>query len=72
VWIRKYAKGVNVLNAGVRARTAVPVTLNRGTCRYVYDVYTKAALAHNRCVQKVRVNMSGWSGHPLRYSKKPW
>jgi hypothetical protein len=72
VWTRKYAKGVNVLNAGARARSLVPVTLNRGTCRYVYDVYTKAPLAHNRCVQKVRVNMSGWSGHPLRYSKRAW
>jgi hypothetical protein len=72
VWLRRYAKGVNVLNADARARTRVRVSLNRGSCRYVYDVYTKAPLAHNRCVHKVRVTMSAWSGHPLRYSKRPW
>jgi hypothetical protein len=48
------------------------VTLNRGTCRYVYDVYSRSALAGNRCVTRVHLDLSGWSGHPLRYSRHPW
>jgi hypothetical protein len=72
LWLRRYDKGVSVVNVGDRRRSDVPVTLNRGTCRYVYDVYSRSALAGNRCVTRVHLDLSGWSGHPLRYSRHPW
>ncbi len=72
LWLRRYAKGVSVVNAGARRRSNVLVTLGRGTCRYVYDVYSGSPLAGNRCVTSVHVDLSGWSGQPLRYSRHPW
>lgn len=72
VWLRRYAQGVNVLNASGRSRSSARVALGTATCRHVYDVYAGAPLARNRCVKVVRIRLPAWSGRPLRYSSKRW
>lgn len=72
LWTRRYAKGVNVLNASPKRRDSVEVTLGLGTCRHVYDVFRRKPLADNRCVKKVNLTMPAWSGRPLRYKTSRW
>jgi hypothetical protein len=72
LWLRRYEKGVTIVNVGAKRRSNVLVTLKRGACRYVYDVYSGSPLAGDRCVTRVHVDLSGWSGRPLRYSKHRW
>ena len=38
VWLRRYGKGMNVLNASATARV-VTLGLDLANCRYVFDVY---------------------------------
>lgn len=72
VWLRRYARGVNVLNASGRPHHATRVDLSTATCRYVYNVETRRPLARNHCVRHVFVRLPAWSGRPLRYSSRPW
>ena len=69
VWMRAYADGVNVLNASPEPRESVKVSVPGGECRHVYDVYAKRALAGDRCVRSVDLDMPAWSGRPLLFSK---
>ncbi|MEO6470577.1 MAG: hypothetical protein ABIR57_01975 [Aeromicrobium sp.] len=72
VWVRRYAKGVNVVNVSSQLRSSELVQLGTATCRYVYNVYERKPMAGNLCVKNVRVNLSAWSGRPLKYSTQPW
>lgn len=72
VWLRRYARGVNVLNASATSRSAAKVTLGTSGCRYVYDVYNSTTLAGNTCVNHVYLRLPAWSGRPLKYSRTPW
>lgn len=72
VWLRRYADGLDVLNASGGARRTVSVRLGTEGCRYVFDVYKDRPLADNRCVERVEVRLPRWSGRPLRYSTRPW
>jgi hypothetical protein len=51
-------------------RPAIVVT--RGRRRFVDDVYSGPRWPVTACVTKVHVDLSGWSGQPLRYSRHPW
>lgn len=72
LWTRRYADGMDVLNASPERRRRVTVALGLRRCRYVYDVYHDRALADDQCVKKVSLRLPGWSGRPLRYSRSPW
>jgi hypothetical protein len=72
VWTRSYAGGVNVLNASAQDRPGVDVKVGSDGCRYVYDVYSRAALSGNRCVDSVALDLPPWSGRPLILSDKPF
>jgi hypothetical protein len=72
VWVRRYAQGVNVLNVSTKRRPDTVVKLGTPTCRYVYNVFERAPMARNRCVNKVSVKLPPWSGRPLKYSTRPW
>lgn len=72
LWTRRYADGMDVLNASPHRRRAVAIKLGVPGCRYVYDVYSQRPLAHNECVRRVRLTFPRWSGRPLRYAGSAW
>jgi hypothetical protein len=72
VWVRRYADGMNVLNASARRRASTRLKLDVKGCRYVYDVYSHRPLAGNQCVRRVTMMLPRWSGRPVRYSTDPW
>lgn len=72
VWVRRYAQGINVLNASAQGRTRTRIGLGTSSCRYVYDVFHRKPVADNRCVRSVRLDLPSWSGRPLKYSTSPW
>jgi hypothetical protein len=67
VWVRRYKRGMNLLNASGKAHT-VKVGTGLSSCRYVLDVYSGKPLADNTCVKSVRLKLPRWSGRPLTYS----
>lgn len=71
VWSRRYARGVNLLNASARPRHRVRVRVTGSACRYVYDVFERRPLAHNHCVHRVTLRLGRWTGRPLTFSRKP-
>jgi hypothetical protein len=62
---------VNLLNVRARPRHGVKVRVTGPGCRYVYDVFERTPLAHNRCVHSVTLRMGRWTGRPLTFSRKP-
>lgn len=71
VWLRRYTRGMDVVNAQPSAQT-VSIKLGTATCRYVLNVNSKRPLMGNTCVSTVRLSMPAWSGRPLKYSRTPW
>ena len=67
VWVRTYAKGMNLVNASRTART-VKVSLGTANCRYVLDVYSGKPVAGNKCVKAINLTLPAWSGRPLTFS----
>jgi hypothetical protein len=71
VWVRRYGRGMNLLNASGRAHT-VKVETGLSSCRYVMDVYSGKPLADDECVMSVRLKLRRWTGRPLTYSTEPY
>ncbi len=71
LWMRRYGKGMNLLNASGTART-VTVGTNLSSCRYVFDVYAGKPLAGNKCVKSLSIKVPAWSGRPLTYSAQKY
>lgn len=72
LWLRRYSRGVDIINVRGSARKNVRVALGTAGCRYVYDVYHRVPLAGNTCVSALRLNIPAWSGRPLKLSGSPW
>lgn len=70
VWTRSYAGGVDVVNASGQSRRGVVVDLGGGRCHHVYDVYARAAVSGDRCINTVSLDLPPWSGRPLVLSDK--
>ncbi len=72
VWTRQYANGMSVVNVRPEPANALQLALGTDNCRYVRDVETGKALAGNRCVTRVSVDLPAWSGRPLEYGTRAW
>jgi hypothetical protein len=71
VWTRRYAQGAMIANVQDRSVGSYKLVLGTDGCRYVRDVWSGAAMAGNKCVQDVTLDLPAWSGRPLAYSKTP-
>jgi hypothetical protein len=72
VWTRQYANGMSVVNVRPEPANGLQLALGTSGCRYVRDVESGKALADNRCVTRVSVDLPAWSGRPLEYGSQPW
>ena len=72
LWTRQYSGGLNLVNVTGRDLTSVRLDMPGGSCRYVYDVFTRKALDDNKCVSHLSIDLPRWSGRPLLESTRPW
>lgn len=72
VWTRQYSNGMSVVNVRPGSASGLQLELGTGSCRYVRDVESGKALAANRCVTQVTLDLPAWSGRPLQYGTRPW
>jgi hypothetical protein len=71
VWVRRYAKGMNLVNASATARTVTTGT-SLSSCRYLFDVYNQKPLAGGKCVKSLSIRLPAWSGRPVTYSTQAY
>lgn len=71
VWVRHYYGGAVVVNASAKYHR-VFVHTKTARCKYVYSLWAHQPLRNNRCVHGFYVNLSPWSGRPVRYRDTPW
>jgi hypothetical protein len=72
VWLRRYEQGMSLVNVSGGERSTGRLPLGVSGCRYVFDLWTGAPLAGNRCVTSVEVTLGAWEGHPLQYATRPF
>jgi hypothetical protein len=72
VWSRRYEQGMSLVNVSDQTKQTATMPLGVDGCRYVLDLWTRRALAGNRCVTSVSVTLGPWEGHPLQYATRPF
>lgn len=72
VWFRRYANGLEIVNATSATHKLTGFSLGLSRCTHVLDRYTGKPLAGNKCVKKVTVTTGAWSGHPLLFKSTRW
>jgi hypothetical protein len=77
LWVRRYRRGVSVINPSDTTKILRGLRLNVGSCRYVKDVFASTAtstvaLNSDGCIGRISYRVPPHSGRVFIYSTSPW
>ena len=67
VHIRRYSKGIVVVNASNQTKATGPVSLNLSSCRKLFNLYANQYLAGGGCHSSINRSIPAQSGRVYRY-----